>query len=184
MEVFDLNNYTDEDYVMHCNTREKAQFFLRYLHSMGRRWTDGTSYVSHDDWEAYTDQTVYYFNEGLYSNLPYAIESEKCILEFDDFDWSGVNVTAFKPGDRVRVIGGADSYLLGGDRLILYGESGIVRVVGDDVGVEFDRPHTRLHDLGGHCRNGYGWWFNASELKLTVQNKGEDLLAILNDFDI
>lgn len=46
---FNINKY-EGNYAMHCKTEEEAKIFCRYLDSVGRRWADGTSYMSMTNW--------------------------------------------------------------------------------------------------------------------------------------
>lgn len=89
--IFDLNNYTNGRYAMHCPDREKAGVFLRYLHRHGRRWTGGTSYLRKDNYDVYDENTCYAFNEGTYSYVDYFADNEHVwkLLRFDDFEWEG-----------------------------------------------------------------------------------------------
>lgn len=83
---FRLEDYP-ENYVMHCDTLEKAEIFCRYLHNLNREWIDGSSYKDETNWEKYKKDTVYDFNIGMYADKEYAEDEGYTILEFDDFDW-------------------------------------------------------------------------------------------------
>lgn len=41
---FNIEDYKDK-YVMHCDTKEKANAFCKYLYSVGRKWTSDCSYL-------------------------------------------------------------------------------------------------------------------------------------------
>ena len=41
---FNLNDYQD-NYVMHCKTKEEAENFCRFLHQNGGKWCTGDSYL-------------------------------------------------------------------------------------------------------------------------------------------
>lgn len=80
-----------EDYpgkcAMLCPTEESAKIFTAYLHSLGKKWKSGTSYLECTHWERYKENTCYLFNTGEYG---FAIVSRRTncrILEFYDFDW-------------------------------------------------------------------------------------------------
>lgn len=95
MKKFDINDYRGNGYVMHCDTKAKADVFLRYLNSCGRKWTDGESYLTEDCWEVYEENTCYVFNIGQIGHYG-ALQAPGfygfgrwTILEFDDFIWDG-----------------------------------------------------------------------------------------------
>lgn len=83
---FRLEDY-QENYVMHCNTEEKAKIFCNFLHDAGRIWDSGALYNQSTLWEVYKEKTVYYFNEDMFADVEDAIDFDYQVLEFDDFDW-------------------------------------------------------------------------------------------------
>ena len=93
---FNINKYLG-NYAMHCKTEEEAKIFLRYLDSVGRRWADGTSYMSMTNWNVYGPDTCYDFYDGTYCAKRYFL-TRNCytILEFSDFEWDNKN-TKRKP---------------------------------------------------------------------------------------
>lgn len=93
---FNINKYLG-NYAMHCKTEEEAKIFLRYLDSVGRRWADGTSYMSMTNWNVYGPDTCYDFYDGTYCAKRYYL-TRNCytILEFSDFEWDNKN-TKRKP---------------------------------------------------------------------------------------
>ena len=72
-------------YVMHCKTEEEAEIFCKYLHSIGRTWSSGYSYLSENYWYIYKELTCYNFNYGTYGDKPYYEEKGYTILEMEDF---------------------------------------------------------------------------------------------------
>lgn len=93
---FNINKYLG-NYAMHCKTEEEAKIFLRYLDSVGRRWADGTSYMSMTNWNVYGPDTCYDFYDGTYCNKTYFLTCYGyTILEFSDFEWDNKN-TKRKP---------------------------------------------------------------------------------------
>lgn len=78
---FNLNDYQGK-YAMHCNTKEEAESFCRFLHQNGKRWCSGHSYLQFDNWDRFKIDTVYYFNLGTYSRVKYV---NYVILEWSDF---------------------------------------------------------------------------------------------------
>lgn len=93
---FNIDKYMG-NYAMHCKTEEEAKIFLRYLDSVGRKWVDGTSYMSMTKWSAYGPDTCYDFYKGTYCNKTYFLTCYGyTILEFSDFEWDNKN-TKRKP---------------------------------------------------------------------------------------
>lgn len=93
---FNINKYLG-NYAMHCKTEEEAKIFLRYLDSVGRKWVDGTSYMSMTKWDDYGPDTCYDFYNGTYCNKTYFLTCYGyTILEFSDFEWDNKN-TKRKP---------------------------------------------------------------------------------------
>lgn len=93
---FNINKYMG-NYAMHCKTEEEAKIFCRCLDSVGRRWADGTSYMSMTNWDDYDPDTCYDFNDGTYCVKRYFLtRNYYTILEFSDFEWDNKN-TKRKP---------------------------------------------------------------------------------------
>lgn len=92
---FNINKY-EGNYAMHCKTEEEAKIFCHYLDSVGRKWADGTSYMSMTNWN-YGPDTCYTFNSGTYCKKTYFLtRNYYTILEFSDFEWDDKN-TKRKP---------------------------------------------------------------------------------------
>lgn len=93
---FNINKYMG-NYAMHCKTEEEAKIFCRYLDSVGRRWANGTSYMSMTNWSVHGPETCYDFYDGTYCAKRYFL-THNCytILEFSDFEWDNKN-TKRKP---------------------------------------------------------------------------------------
>lgn len=84
---FRLEDYLG-NYVMHCDTEEKAKIFCDFLDNEGMTWFSGAAYNVETRWENYKKDTVYYFNHGSYCSKEYAEKDHQIILEFDNFNWS------------------------------------------------------------------------------------------------
>lgn len=84
---FPIEEYTNlEDRVcMHCKTEEEANIFLGFLHSLGKTWCDGTSYLDRNNFDDYRRNTCYYFNDGTYCSTEWAVTENTKILEFSDW---------------------------------------------------------------------------------------------------
>ena len=81
---FNIDDYKGK-YVMHCKTEEEAEIFCEYLHSIGRMWSTGESYLSERYWDKYKESTCYNFNYGTYCDKQYFEEAGYTILEMEDF---------------------------------------------------------------------------------------------------
>ena len=120
---FDINDYKD-DYVMHCNTEEKANAFCKYLYSVGRKWTSDCSYLEKNEWNKYKKDTCYNFNYGSFCGYN-SYCNNYTILEFDNFDWSEKekenNMKNFTKSDLQNgmvVETREDRYMVVGDKII------------------------------------------------------------------
>lgn len=89
--IFRLEDYRDGKCVMHCDTEEKAETFLRFLHRSGKNWRSGSSYLKSTHWGRYENEACYRFNEGTIGSLKFIKSEGYNILEFDDFYWGDVN---------------------------------------------------------------------------------------------
>lgn len=87
---FNIKDYK-LNYVMHCDSPEKAKIFVEYLDDLGYSWRTGCEYKASTNWNEYEESTVYHFLDGYYGKLDNAIEYGYNILEFDDFDWGEEN---------------------------------------------------------------------------------------------
>lgn len=81
---FNIEDYKGK-YVMHCKTEEEAEIFCEYLHSIGRTWSTGDSYLSESYWDRYKKSTCYNFNYGTYRDKQYYEADGYTILEMEDF---------------------------------------------------------------------------------------------------
>lgn len=86
-QKFNINDYPG-DYVMHCDTEDKARVFCDYLDLVSLQWCTNHSYKNKTYFGENLDKTVYYFNYGRFGAVHFVDDGYK-ILEFDDFDWSG-----------------------------------------------------------------------------------------------
>lgn len=104
---FDINNYKGMYYVMHCKTEEEAREFCNYLHSVGRKWCSGKSYIGLTNYRENKEKTAYNFNNDSYADTSWYENMGYTILEFSDFDWSKEFTKAdLKTGDVVLRRGG------------------------------------------------------------------------------
>lgn len=85
IQMFNISDYRG-NYVMHCNTKGKANIFCRYLDSVDRYWQSGDRYVENTYYSRYKGDTVYYFNNRTFGRLG-LVDDNFTVLEFDDFNW-------------------------------------------------------------------------------------------------
>lgn len=81
---FNIDDYKGK-YVMHCKTKEEAEIFCKYLHSIGRTWNNGDSYLSKSYWDRYKESMCYSFNYDVYCDKQYFEKEGYNILEMEDF---------------------------------------------------------------------------------------------------
>ena len=88
---FNIDDYPGK-YVMHCDSKDKATMFCKYLDSIGLEWSSGRSYLDYNFWTDEKEETCYSFNFGMFGGVQYFGVMFYAILEFDDFDWiPGIN---------------------------------------------------------------------------------------------
>lgn len=84
MNTFVLDKYKDRHACMLCENIQEAKNFCEFLHSAGRVWNSGQSYI---DPEAFSylafENIVMFFNEGLHGILS---SKNKSYLKYSDFD--------------------------------------------------------------------------------------------------
>lgn len=97
---FDIENYNG-NYAMHCKTEKEARDFCSYLKDIGRRWIGGESYDDKTKWNMFKENTVYYFNEGVYGECNIARESGYKIIEWEDFMNNKFTKSDLKTGDVI-----------------------------------------------------------------------------------
>ena len=97
---FDINDYKGR-YVMHCTTEEESKDFCNYLHKVGRKWDDNTSYLGDTYYRYHEARTVYYFNTGTLGDMYFATLNNYTILEWSDFMNKEFTKADLKTGDVV-----------------------------------------------------------------------------------
>ncbi len=86
---------------MYCETPEQARVFGKYLHSIGRRWSNTESYIETNYEYEYNEEPLakeegapncFNYNKGTWGNKAYYGEDEEYDdferLVFTDFDWT------------------------------------------------------------------------------------------------
>ena len=86
---------------MHCKTKEEARNFCNYLHKVGRKWNDNTSYLGDTYYSCYEAHTVYYFNIGTLGSTYFATLNNYTILEWSDFMNKEFTKADLKTGDVI-----------------------------------------------------------------------------------
>lgn len=98
---FNIDDYKGK-YVMHCKTKEEAKDFCNYLHSIGKRWCDSTSYLDYTEWNNRKEGTCYNFNVGCCCDLDFYRSKNYTILEWSDFMNKEFTKSDLKTGDVVK----------------------------------------------------------------------------------
>ena len=83
--VFNINDYTNGCYVMHCATIFEAKSFTLHLHSLDKRWSDGNKYSTRSHWNAHKEETAYNFNRNVYGRVSDYRRDGYTVLEWKDF---------------------------------------------------------------------------------------------------
>lgn len=84
-KIFDLSEYSNGKYGMHCSSEQNANAFLQFLDHSGRCWSSGNRYVDFNSFNIYGSNTVYLFNAGQYCSKLNARNIGYTVLEFEDF---------------------------------------------------------------------------------------------------
>lgn len=69
--------------VIHCDTEEKAKQLLEAFYRLGKKWSNGESYLEVTNWSTAEKETCY-DNKGLYSSYKIYKENDFDIYEFED----------------------------------------------------------------------------------------------------
>lgn len=92
---FDINKYSSGT-VMHCKTVEEIKTLLDYLEAVGHRW--GVSYnkesahgIAVELYASYRENTCIDIKLGCFGNIDFYKRKVCTILEFDAFDWFGLD---------------------------------------------------------------------------------------------
>lgn len=81
---FNIDDYKG-NYVMHCKTREEAESFCEYLHSIGKCWCNGSKYSEVTHYADYGEKTAYAFNSDSYTDVNWYRKEGYTILKLSDF---------------------------------------------------------------------------------------------------
>ena len=73
------------DYAMHCKTEKEAIDFCTYLDRNDRCWRTAALYINNTMWNILKENTVYYFNEGIFGDVETAKRGNYTILEWSDY---------------------------------------------------------------------------------------------------
>lgn len=76
---------SDEELAIHCDTEEKSNKLRKEFDKMGKRWSDGHTYLEMDYYLIYGGRTCY-SNRGRYGTSTSYIENKIKIIEFDDIE--------------------------------------------------------------------------------------------------
>lgn len=134
---FDINDYKGK-YVMHCKTEDEAKEFCEYLHSVGRKWQNGTSYTDLTNWDEETETICYNFNHGLQASKGFYRRHNYTILEWSDFKANEFTKADLKDGMIVEYANGWRRMVLNGNLLSMSGHA-LLRDFTDDLKSHFSQ---------------------------------------------
>ena len=82
---FDIDKYNGS-FAMHCKTEEEAELFCEFLTNrrINRYWQNGSIYYRNTNYNTFKENTIYYFNEGVYGDIN-KVKEEYKVLKWDDF---------------------------------------------------------------------------------------------------
>ena len=89
---------------IHCNTEEKANKLLKYLHKKGFRWSSGKSLLSHNNYITYLDDTCY-SAKVRYGEFVSWFEEGYTILQFNEIE-KYIDKEEFYKGEMKKIKGG------------------------------------------------------------------------------
>lgn len=76
-----------EKLAIHCDTEEKANKLSRAFDKMGKKWADGSRYISNNCWDATYKKDTCYSNAAGYCRIDWYKENGWKIYEFEDVDF-------------------------------------------------------------------------------------------------
>ena len=98
---FNIDDYKG-NYVMHCKTEEEDKSFREYLHSVGRKWASGHSYLTLTYWDNEKDSACYVFNDNFKGKVSIYKSQGFTILEWSDFMEKKFTKADLKNGDVIQ----------------------------------------------------------------------------------
>ena len=103
---FNINEYADSKFAMHCRTENEASIFCAYLNSLGKTWRGGGSYIDNNRYSMHGNQTAYAFNQGLFGSVRGCEESGYTVLNFCDYNFShkSIKIKDINKDDFLKII--------------------------------------------------------------------------------
>lgn len=153
---FNIDDYNGT-YVMHCKTVEEDKSFREYLHSVGRKWFDGDSYLSVSRWHLLKNATCYNFNINKYDSIDYYKGKNFTILEWSDFMNNEFTKADLKNGDVIqRRNGWVEIVCFETDTCITPNGFNLISDIRDDLtdemGKQYDIVAVRRPTQPKHCQ--------------------------------
>lgn len=88
--VFKLEDHTGRYDAMMCSSREESDYFRRFLHENGKKWSSGNTYLDTDHYDDSSNENIFAFNVGLRgTGYDEHIDMGYNVLEFSAYDWPG-----------------------------------------------------------------------------------------------
>ena len=84
---FRFEDYSYEDTMMWCRTKEEAENVCRVMEEDGRKWITGESYLDDTKWSKYRHRTAYLFNSGVFATVRTICNGQTQCLKYSDFEW-------------------------------------------------------------------------------------------------
>lgn len=150
-----------------CDTKKTANKVLKKLESEGVKWLSGhlPSECNLCDYPCglYIENKILTWD----ANLDYFNRHEFKEVKACDY------LSRFKVGDRVKITAFGK----------VFGKCGVIKCFeGYDYGIEVD-DYFDGHTCCGHCKNGHGWWGDASSLEL-INDKTEKIVIYRKDNEV
>lgn len=76
-----------EKLAIHCDTEEKANRLSRAFDKIGKKWSDGSRYISNNCWDAMYKKDTCYSNAAGYCRIDWYKKNGWKVYEFEDVDF-------------------------------------------------------------------------------------------------
>lgn len=80
-----------EKLAIHCDTEEKANKLSRAFDKIGKKWADGSRYISYNCWDTRYKKDTCYSNAAGYCRIDWYKKNGWKVYEFDDVDFGDLS---------------------------------------------------------------------------------------------